>query len=322
MVPEIARTAAEVTVFGRTMPWLAPTPRLRQPVGADEQWLLDRLPHYRTWYRAVTFLTYVEGNLGLVTVDPAHPPTEHAVSAGNEQLGAMLRQWIDVQTEDDPELREALAPDGPFGAKRWIADDGTWIATLKQPNVRLVRTPVEEVTPTGLRTGDGDHHELDVLICATGFHAAEFLAPMEVVGREGRDLRERWGGDDASAYLGACVPGFPNFFSLYGPNTGIVVHGVSVLFMSECAVRYVVDAVRLLLESGSSSLEVREAALTAYERRIDEESGRRAWGFSTVNSWYRNSTGRSTQNWPLTTLEYWQRTHEVDPAEFLVTALE
>jgi len=321
LIPEVARSAAEVTVFARTMPWLAPAPKLRSPVGEDEQWLLDHVPHYRTWYRAVMLLTYMEGNLNLVTVDPDFPPTERAVSGGNEQLGAMLRQWIDVQTEDDPGLREALTPDGPFGAKRWLADDGTWIATLKQPHVQLMRTPIEEVTPTGLRGADGTHHEFDVLICATGFHAAEFLSPMEVTGREEGTLRERWAGDDASAYLGACVPGFPNFFCVYGPNTGIVVHGVSVLFMSECSVRYVVDAVRLLLESGSSSLEVRESALTSYQRRIDEAGSLRAWGFSTVNSWYKNSAGRSTQNWPLTTLEYWQRTHQVDPADFVVTPL-
>jgi len=321
VIPEIARSAAEVRVFGRTMPWLAPTPNLRTAVSADEQWLFDHLPHYRTWYRATEFLTTVEGNLHLVTVDPDYPPTEQAVSAANAQLGAMMRLWIDAQTEDDPELRAALAPDGPFGAKRWIADDGTWIATLKQPHVQLIREPIKEVRPTGVVCAGDQSHDLDVLIYATGFQAADFLSPMRVEGRDGVDLRHRWAGDDASAYLGTCVPGYPNFFCLYGPNTSIVVHGVSVFFISECAVRYVLDAIRLLLESRSSTIEVRESVAVAYQHRIDEAGRKLAWGFSEVSSWYKNSRGRSTQNWPLSTLEYWQRTRQVAPADFDFTPL-
>ena len=280
LVPEIAGSAAEVSVFARTMPWLVPTPNLRKAVGDDEQWLLDNLPHYRTWYRATEFLATVEGNLDAVTVDPDYPPTERAVSAVNDQVRALMQQWIDVQTEADPELRAAAAPGGPFGAKRWIADDGTWLSTLRRPNVRLIREPVKEASSSGLRCVGGESHDLDVLVFATGYRAAEFLSPMRIEGRDGRDLRSQWAGDNASAYLGACVPGFPNFFTLYGPNTGIVVHGVSVFFMSECAVRYVVDAIKLLLESGGSSLEIRESVLAAYQRRIDEASSSRAWGFS------------------------------------------
>jgi 4-hydroxyacetophenone monooxygenase len=321
LVPEIARSAAEVSVFARTMPWLVPTPNLRAAVGDDEQWLLENLPHYRTWYRATEVLATVEGNLNAVTVDPDYPPTERAVSAANDQFRALLQQWIDVQTEADPELASASAPGGPFGAKRWIADDGTWLSTLSRPNVHLIREPIKEASPSGLQCVGDELHDLDVLIYATGYRAAEFLSPMRIEGRDGRDLRGRWSGDNASAYLGACVPGFPNFFTLYGPNTGIVVHGVSVFFISECAVRYVVDAVRLLLESGDSSLEIRESALAAYQRRIDEASSLRAWGFSTVSSWYKNSTGRSTQNWPLTIFEFWQRTRQVDAADFIFTPL-
>jgi 4-hydroxyacetophenone monooxygenase len=321
LVPEIAGSAAEVSVFARTMPWLVPTPNLRKAVGDDEQWLLDNLPHYRAWYRATEFLATVEGNLDAVAVDPHYPPTERAVSAVNDQVRALMQQWIDVQTETDPELRAAAAPGGPFGAKRWIADDGTWLSTLRRPNVRLIREPIKEASPSGLRCVGGESHDLDVLVYATGYRAAEFLSPMRIEGRDGRDLRGQWAGDNATAYLGACVPGFPNFFTLYGPNTGIVVHGVSVFFMSECAVRYVVDAIKLLLESGGSSLEIRESVLAAYQRRIDEASSNRAWGFSAVNSWYKNSAGRSTQNWPLTTFEFWQRTRQVDADDFIFTPL-
>jgi 4-hydroxyacetophenone monooxygenase len=89
--------------------------------------------------------------------------------------------------------------------------------------------------------------------------------------------------------------------------------------MSECEVRYVVDSVRLLLESGSSSMEVREETFDAYQRRVDEAGRLRAWGFSKVSSWYKNSTGRSTQVYPLKVLEFWQRTRQVDADDFLVS---
>src|ERR1700744_1114663 len=319
LVPEIARSAADVSVFAPTMPWLLPTLNLRKTVADEHKWLFDTLPHYGAWYRACELLTTVEGNLEGVIVDADFPPTERAVSAANDQVRALLQQWIDMQTVDDPQLRNAVAPDGPFGAKRWIADDGTWLSTLKRPNVHLVREPIEHASRSGLHTAGNGSHDLDVLVYATGFRAAEFLAPMHVEGRDGTDLRTQWAGDDATAYLGVCIPGFPNFFVLNGPNTSIVVHGVSAFFMSECAVRYVVDAIKLLLESNSSSMEVRSCALAAYQRRVDEESRRRAWGFSTVRSWYKNSSGRSTQNWPLTTFEFWQRTRQVDSADFVIT---
>jgi 4-hydroxyacetophenone monooxygenase len=321
LIPEIARSAAQVSVFARTMPWLLPTPNLRKAIPDEHRWLLENLPHYRTWYRAVEFLTTVDSPLVNVIVDPDYPPTERAVSAVNDQLRALLQLFIDAQTEDDPKLRAAAAPAGPFGATRWIADDGTWLSTLKRENVHLIREPIARASRAGLHTAADERHDLDVLVYATGFRASEFLAPMRIEGREGEDLRTLWGGDDAIAYLGACVPGFPNFFMLYGPNTSIVVHGVSAFFISECAVRYVVDAIEFLLSSESSSLEVTESALAAYQRRIDEASVRRAWGFSTVRSWYKNRAGRSTQNWPLTILEFWQRTRQVDIADFIVTPL-
>ncbi|OLT16440.1 hypothetical protein BJF78_14270 [Pseudonocardia sp. CNS-139] len=319
LVPEIAGRAAEVRVYSRTPTFLSPTPKLRRDLGAEELALLAGLPHYRAWYRAVEVLPTIEGNLAMVTVDPAFPPTERAVSAPNEQLRAVLQGWIDVQTEDDPHLRAALTPRFPFGAKRWVTDDGTWVATLKRPDVHLVDEPIEEITATGVRTVDG-HDDLDVIVYATGYRPAEFLAPMRVTGRGGADLTGQWSGDEARAYLGACVPGFPNFFCLFGPNTSNVVHLVSIFFVSECGVRYVLDAVRTLLESGSRSIEVRADVAQAYAERLEAASAQRAWGFSTVRSWYRNSRGRSTQLWPFSAMELWQRTRRVDPADFRLDA--
>ena len=135
---------------------------------------------------------------------------------------------------DRPDLLSAVVPKYPVGAKRIVLDNGIWARTLKRPNVTLETSDIDRVTEDGVRMADGAIHDLDVLIYGTGFQASRFLMPMKVTGRGGVDLHETWG-DDARAYLGITVPGFPNLFCLYGPNTNIVING-SIIYFSECEV--------------------------------------------------------------------------------------
>jgi 4-hydroxyacetophenone monooxygenase len=139
---------------------------------------------------------------------------------------------------------------------------------------------------------------------------------MRVVGRDGVDLHDRWAGD-ARAYLGVTVPGFPNFFCLYGPNTNIVVNG-SIIYFSECEVHLVVECLHLLLAQGLGSLAPRDAVHDAYNERIDAANRLRTWGFSSVSSWYKNATGRSAQNWPFSVLEFWEQTRAPVPSDYVL----
>jgi 4-hydroxyacetophenone monooxygenase len=111
------------------------------------------------------------------------------------------------------------------------------------------------------------------------------------------------------------VPGFPNLFCIYGPNTNLVANG-SIIFFSECVVRYIVSSVHLLLDKQKRALDCRPDVSEAYNERVDEGNARRAWGVSGVNSWYKNAQGHVTQNWPFTLLEFWQRTRAPDPADY------
>jgi 4-hydroxyacetophenone monooxygenase len=208
-------------------------------------------------------------------------------------------------------------PTYPLGAKRMLRDNGIWPATLKRDNVRLLTDGIREITPKGIVTADGEEHQVDVIIYGTGFHASKFLTPMTVTGRGGIDLHEQWGGD-ARAYLGVTVPGFPNLFCLYGPNTNIVVNG-SIIYFSECGVRYILGCLELLLRTGSAALDVRKDVHDEFNEQVDAENRRMAWGWSDVNSWYKNEHGRVAQNWPFTLLEYWQRTLRPDPDDFELT---
>jgi len=153
-----------------------------------------------------------------------------------------------------------------------------------------------------------------VIVYGTGFHASKFLTPMKIFGRNGADLHEQWDGD-ARAYLGIAVPGFPNLFCLYGPNTNIVING-SIVYFSECEVRYVLGCIKMLLADGHRALDVRKDVHDEFNERVDAENKRMAWGWSDVNSWYKNEHGRVAQNWPFTLLEYWRRTLAPDPDEY------
>jgi 4-hydroxyacetophenone monooxygenase len=111
------------------------------------------------------------------------------------------------------------------------------------------------------------------------------------------------------------VPGFPNLFLLYGPNTNIVVNG-SAIFFTECQVTYLLDAARRVLEAGACALDCRPEVHDAFRAQIDDMNGRRAWGCAGVRNWYTNAAGRVSQNWPGTALEYWSRTRTLDPADY------
>jgi 4-hydroxyacetophenone monooxygenase len=316
-VPQIARRASHVSVLARTVPWLLPTPLLQEKVTPAQRWLLDNIPAYAMWYRATLVLPGVVGMLDGVIVDPTYPPTERAVSAKNDAARKAILEWLEPQIEDRPDLRPVLLPSSPPGAKRIIRDNGAWVKTLKRDNVSVVTTPIEEIAEQGIVFKDGTRREFDVLIYGTGFLAARFLFPMEVTGRKGARLREVWNDDDARAYLGMTVPDFPNLFILYGPNTNQVVHGGSAIMWTEFSVSYVMDAVRILLEADAKAMDVKLEVFDGFTQRVDAANRLRAWGFSAVNSWYKNSKGRVTQNFPFNTSELWQMTREVNLADYV-----
>jgi 4-hydroxyacetophenone monooxygenase len=315
-IPVVAEDAAELVVFQRTPNWLAPTPDYHECVSKGQCWLYTHVPSYSQWHRFLMFWRLGDGVIPTVTVDPAWQPHDRAVSELNDLARTLLTGYLELEFAGRPDLLEKVVPSYPVGAKRILRDNGIWARTLKRDNVRLVTEKITEVNPTGVVTGDGAEHPVDVLIIGTGFEASKFLTPMRVVGRGGLDLHEGWGAD-ARAYLGITVPGFPNLFCLYGPNTNIVING-SIVYFSECEVRYVLGCLGLLLAGGHRALDCRADVHDVYNRAIDAENARMAWGASTVNSWYKSATGRVSQNWPFTLLEFWCRTREPDPADYEV----
>jgi 4-hydroxyacetophenone monooxygenase len=186
-----------------------------------------------------------DGVLPGVRVDPDWEPKDRAVGLFNDILRQLLTGYLDSEFADRPDLREKVLPSYPPGAKRLLRDNGVWAGALKRENVELLTDAIREITPQGIVTADGVAHDVDVIIYGTGFQASKFLTPMTVKGRAGVDLHEQWQGD-ARAYLGITIPGFPNLFCLYGPNTNIVING-SIIYFSECGVRYVLGCIGAVL---------------------------------------------------------------------------
>jgi 4-hydroxyacetophenone monooxygenase len=318
LVPEIAKDVGALTLFQRSPPWILPSPKYHDPVPDGQKWLLAKLPYYSNWHRGWLFWTLTDAMLPLVTLDPAWKGNPAAINIISETLRQRLTHGIEQALAGRPDLIAQCVPGFPPLGKRPLCDNGAWYETLKRPNVRLVSEPIAKVMPSGAMLSDGTSFDFDVLIFATGFAASEFFGPMRIIGRDGIDLREHWRGD-ARAYLGVTIPTLPNFFCLYGPNVNIV-HGGSMIFMSECGVRYITESIKLLIEKGYRSMEPRLDVHDRYNDNIDAANEARAWGIPTVSGWYKNAKGRVSQCWPLRFVDYWQWTHEVTPGDYIFTA--
>ncbi|HXN63401.1 MAG TPA: hypothetical protein VN886_23355, partial [Acidimicrobiales bacterium] len=309
----IVDDVAHLDLYQRTPPWLLPTENYGDPFPPEFHDLLALLPSYGRWDRLWQFWLMHEGLLVAAHVDPGWDRHTEAVSEANDFIRAMLLDVLRAQVADDA-LYEKMVPHFPPFAKRALRDDGRWAAACGREHVDLITAPIEEITPSGVRTSDGVEHPADVLIYGTGFTASDFVAPMRVVGAGGRELNEEWGGD-AKAYLGITVPGFPNFFMLYGPNTNLVING-SILIMVECQVNYVTEAIGRLLAAGRRTMSCRRDVHEAYAVEMEEGNAKMVWGVADVPTWYRNKHGRVTQNWPFDLHQYWDRTREPDLGDY------
>ena len=296
-VPEIAPLARRVVVFQRTGNWFLPRRNRAYPPVVRAA--IRHVPGLQAARRRFMF-HYCEALTAMIR----HPRTVGRVGAAKS---AAFMAW---QLRGDPELRRKVWPDYTFGCKR-ILFSSHWLPALRRPNVDLVTEAVAGMTPEGVVTADGTLHEADCVIYATGFRTNDFMFPMEVTGAGGRTLREAWA-DGAHAHLGITVPGFPNLFVLYGPNTN--TSGGSIIFYLERQARYVRQALDAVRRRGAAAIDVRPEVEAASVREVQERFRGTAW--TRCDSWYRTPDGRIVANWPGYMKEYAAATREVDEAHF------
>jgi cation diffusion facilitator CzcD-associated flavoprotein CzcO len=215
---------------------------------------------------------------------------------------AMARRQI-ASAIADPELRSKVTPADEVGCKRLMLTD-EWYPTLTKPNVELIDEAIAQVTPTGIRTASGRERPADVLVLATGFQTHGFVAPMEIVGAGGRTLAEQWA-EVPRAYLGLSVPGFPNLFLLYGPNTNGGTG--SVIYTIEAGMSHVIAALRELDRVRAGRIEVRQAVADAFDRELRAALRDTVW-HTGCTSWYVDERGNDPSQWPWLWSTYRRRT--------------
>jgi hypothetical protein len=174
---------------------------------------------------------------------------------------------------------------------------------------------IERVTARGLVTRDGVERPVDAIVCGTGFSAADYLAPIHIVGRDGVTLNDSLQ-QRREHYLGIDVGGFPNLHLLMGPNTGLGHN--SMIFMIEAQARYAMQAIRALRSAGSetAALDVRPEVQRSYVEEIQEKLRRTVWS-SGCASWYLKD-GYNATLWPGFTFQYWWRALRFDLAKYAV----
>lgn len=315
--PGIVEDVASLHVFQRSGGWVVRSPNATRTVSEGKKWALQNIPFYAAWYRFQLFWGFGDGLFPALKIDDDWDDGHKSINALNSRLRGAMLKYFERQLHDRPDLLEKVVPDYPPYGKRVLADAG-WFEMLKRDHVSLETAGVSEVTENGIRTGDDRFIPLDLIVLATGFQASKMLWPMEITGSEGTSIRELWGDADPRAYVGTTVEGFPNFFVLYGPNTGLG-HGGSVTFLAECQMNYVVGCVKLMQAHEAKRLSLRGGVQADYNERMDAELSGFVWSHPSVNSWYRNSSGRVTINQPWRLVDYWNMTRSPDPNDYDLT---
>lgn len=284
-IPQVAREAGHLTVFQRSPAWLKA--REDRPYTHWQKTLFRRLPLLMRLHRGLIYAKYEARALAFTRMQSM------MWLAVGKPFQAMLAREI-----ADPALRERLTPDYPIGCKRILVSDD-YLPVFARPSVRLETAPIRRITATGIETDDGRRHDLDVIIYGTGFAATDFLAPMSIRGRDGRALDEVWR-DGAEAWLGMAVPGFPNFFMLYGPNTNLGHN--SIVYMLESQVEHIMRCRRAMAAAGAAAIEAEAAPHAAFNAGLRRRLAGTVW--QGCRSWYLDRHGRNSTNWPGFTFSY------------------
>lgn len=282
VIPAIAPDVAHLHVFQRTPHWVLP--RHDRAFSAAEQKLLNN----PVAYNALRWSIYWK--LETRVVGFKYWPwalQQFAQKPAEKHLAAQVA---------DPELRRKLTPDFTIGCKRVILSN-TLYPTFCRPNVTVhdKHDAIASMNPAGILTKQGTQVDVDLIIWATGYDATDGVISYPVIGRQGLELGKVWE-QFPRAYLGTTIPGFPNFFVITGPNTGI--GHTSALFVIESQLEYIMNSLQQVTRSQAQTIEVLPWAEEEYTAMIHSEMEKTVWKAGGCKSWYQSKSGHVIAMFP------------------------
>jgi len=321
LVPAVADEVESLTIFQRSRQWAAPFPKFHKPVPDAIRFLLREVPLYQYWYRLRLSWIFDSKIYPSLHKDPDWTDPQHSINAINAGHRRYFTRYIHEQLGDRRDLAPKVIPEYPVYGKRMLLDNG-WFRTLTRPHVELVDNAedgIDHITGNTIHTRNGASYDVDVIVLATGYKVARMLSTLPIEGRDGLSIRQAWNDDDPRAYLGTVAPDFPNLFLLYGPNTQLG-HGGSFIFVMECQINYVLDALDKMFTHNITELECRRDVHDTYNDTIQERHQNMIWTHTGMTTYVRNHHGRVVGNNPWTLLDFWKLLKHTNLDDYTTTS--
>ncbi len=298
IVPAIVPVVKELQLFQRTPPWIMP--KIDGDISAFRRNMYSALPFMRSFYRWRLYWFHELAAYGFTR----HP----ALLKFASKISALFLK----RNVKDEALRKKLEPSYTMGCKRVLLSNDYYPAVQRE-NLHLITEHIDEINNTGIKTKDGVQHNLDAIVFATGFYAAEGVVMFDVRGRNGVSLNEAWK-DGAEAYLGTSVAGFPNLFMVVGPNTGLG-HS-SMILMIEAQVHYILEAIKLMKNENLKSVDVKTETQKAFNEDLQQKLSKTVWQSGGCVSWYQTKTGKNVTLWPDFTFTFMKKTKKFEAEKY------
>ncbi len=297
-IPEVVDKVAQLNIYQRTPNWIMP--RAEGAYSEITKWLLVRMPLLAKILR-----------LGIYLLHEIRVPLFRGNRFFAKRAEKMAQNHLATQVQDEA-LRAKLTPSYPIGCKRILASD-RYFPALQQSHVSLVTEGIKEITPNGITDIKGRERAVDVIIYATGFKPFDVASQTVIVGRDNQTLSD-YMKDGIRAHRTVSMPGFPNYFTMLGPNSGLGHN--SIILIIEAQAKYIVQAVDHAVARGASAVEAKVDATDAFNDKLQAELKDTVWA-GNCKSWYQDEKGRIFTLWPRGTINFRGSLRKFDPAEYV-----